>query len=115
MIRRPPRSTLFPYTTLFRSNGRYRSPLRQRECNRTASLRATATTARFLPRLPPLAASFSPQHRNCESGPNLGGGRLGPYRRRPTPSKHFNLPRRLELRLLSSFAELSQKTPASQC
>src|SRR5687768_18359832 len=27
MIRRPPRSTLFPYTTLFRSGGRrYRSP-----------------------------------------------------------------------------------------
>src|SRR5258708_29886388 len=24
MIRRPPRSTLFPYTTLFRSHGRYR-------------------------------------------------------------------------------------------
>src|SRR5436309_11798870 len=24
MIRRPPRSTLFPYTTLFRSTGRYR-------------------------------------------------------------------------------------------
>src|SRR2546426_5162338 len=23
MIRRPPRSTLFPYTTLFRSNGQY--------------------------------------------------------------------------------------------
>src|SRR5689334_24512477 len=23
MIRRPPRATLFPYTTLFRSNGRY--------------------------------------------------------------------------------------------
>src|SRR3989449_4785361 len=29
MIRRPPRSTLFPYTTLFRSNG-----LRCRECGR---------------------------------------------------------------------------------
>src|SRR5436309_12724766 len=26
MIRRPPRSTLFPYTTLFRSAGRGRSP-----------------------------------------------------------------------------------------
>src|SRR3712207_8719763 len=26
MIRRPPRSTLFPYTTLFRSRGRGRSP-----------------------------------------------------------------------------------------
>src|SRR5258708_31720040 len=25
MIRRPPRSTLFPYTTLFRSSGRHRS------------------------------------------------------------------------------------------
>src|SRR5688572_32095925 len=27
MLRRPPRSTLFPYTTLFRSNDRGRSPL----------------------------------------------------------------------------------------
>src|SRR3712207_7423917 len=26
MIRRPPRSTLFPYTTLFRSRGRHRVP-----------------------------------------------------------------------------------------
>src|SRR5690348_17903777 len=26
MIRRPPRSTLFPYTTLFRSAGRHRLP-----------------------------------------------------------------------------------------
>src|SRR2546430_7579149 len=26
MIRRPPRSTLFPYTTLFRSQGRYCAP-----------------------------------------------------------------------------------------
>src|SRR2546430_15817871 len=29
MIRRPPRSTLFPYTTLFRSNGFVRPLLRQ--------------------------------------------------------------------------------------
>src|SRR5258708_31687235 len=28
MIRRPPRSTLFPYTTLFRSKGRRRSRIR---------------------------------------------------------------------------------------
>src|SRR5690242_20821142 len=27
MIRRPPRSTLFPYTTLFRSGGARRSPI----------------------------------------------------------------------------------------
>src|SRR5262245_63341524 len=30
MIRRPPRSTLFPYTTLFRSAGRQRGQLRWR-------------------------------------------------------------------------------------
>src|SRR2546425_9279867 len=29
MIRRPPRSTLFPYTTLFRSHGGRRAPLRE--------------------------------------------------------------------------------------
>src|SRR3712207_7032081 len=31
MIRRPPRSTLFPYTTLFRSDGRLERESRQRE------------------------------------------------------------------------------------
>src|SRR3989449_11033212 len=31
MIRRPPRSTLFPYTTLFRSVGRYAQALRDGE------------------------------------------------------------------------------------
>src|SRR5947208_11454740 len=30
MIRRPPRSTLFPYTTLFRSKNADRSPIRPR-------------------------------------------------------------------------------------
>src|SRR5260221_1628042 len=30
MIRRPPRSTLFPYTTLFRSHGRHRARRRPR-------------------------------------------------------------------------------------
>src|SRR2546428_9753266 len=34
MIRRPPRSTLFPYTTLFRSPGqRRRRPRRRAQCN----------------------------------------------------------------------------------
>src|SRR5260370_8843673 len=34
MIRRPPRSTLFPYTTLFRSHARIaHDSLRQRRCN----------------------------------------------------------------------------------
>src|SRR3712207_8868829 len=37
MIRRPPRSTLFPYTTLFRSDGR-RAPARRRPCPRERAL-----------------------------------------------------------------------------
>src|SRR5690349_23834030 len=38
MIRRPPRSTLFPYTTLFRSRARDRSP--SRRCPAAASRRS---------------------------------------------------------------------------
>src|SRR5258707_14247109 len=36
MIRRPPRSTLFPYTTLFRSRGSIRVPRRSRRATRAA-------------------------------------------------------------------------------
>src|SRR3712207_6904623 len=38
MIRRPPRSTLFPYTTLFRSEGCPAPALRQRPGQRDAAL-----------------------------------------------------------------------------
>ena len=44
-------------------------PLRHILCSITASLRATATMARFLALLPPPAASFSPQRFRAESGP----------------------------------------------
>src|SRR5260221_8793395 len=41
MIRRPPRSTLFPYTTLFRSPSTgYARPLRSRGRHRLARIRA---------------------------------------------------------------------------
>src|SRR3712207_7506878 len=44
MIRRPPRSTLFPYTTLFRSRGR-----RQRKMNQLKTLMLLAAmTALFM-------------------------------------------------------------------
>src|SRR3712207_7952835 len=39
MIRRPPRSTLFPYTTLFRSNVRVAEATRQRIVDAAAELR----------------------------------------------------------------------------
>src|SRR3712207_7879980 len=45
MIRRPPRSTLFPYTTLFRSRARSRDRAQRscvaRSCSRSSSRRAS--------------------------------------------------------------------------
>src|SRR5687768_18289413 len=46
MIRRPPRSTLFPYTTLFRS--RRSTASRSRSSRRGADRRGENRTARFL-------------------------------------------------------------------
>src|SRR3712207_8570465 len=56
MIRRPPRSTLFPYTTLFRSQiGRTPHP---RSCGRTPPRPRSSTTARRAP----AGNSFSARH-----------------------------------------------------
>src|SRR3712207_7601866 len=44
MIRRPPRSTLFPYTTLFRSTSRAVVPVAEGECYRLYSLRSCRPT-----------------------------------------------------------------------
>src|SRR2546427_5480565 len=55
MIRRPPRSTLFPYTTLFRSSPRdssHRSACaRWRRITPTTSRVTTVTSARVTPRI----------------------------------------------------------------
>src|SRR2546430_2494735 len=49
MIRRPPRSTLFPYTTLFRSGRHSESGRRRRRenCHRRASNRSTSDREQF--------------------------------------------------------------------
>src|SRR3712207_7214837 len=71
MIRRPPRSTLFPYTTLFRSEGGARSrrsllgrevrtyPLRSR--NRCVRASSVARVYKFAP--------GAPKHRLCPPHP----------------------------------------------
>src|SRR3712207_7733046 len=46
MIRRPPRSTLFPYTTLFRSADRDRVPERRHRALRARARRADAAERR---------------------------------------------------------------------
>src|SRR3712207_7449310 len=46
MIRRPPRSTLFPYTTLFRSHGVLHEGRRQAAAGRAPTRRAVPAAAR---------------------------------------------------------------------
>src|SRR5947207_15975890 len=46
MIRRPPRSTLFPYTTLFRSRRRCRSPRARRDRGSTRGSASRSSTCR---------------------------------------------------------------------
>src|SRR5690349_22582472 len=59
MIRRPPRSTLFPYTTLFRSHVRERLAARDARPRPHAggTVRAAAGRARRLPQLRPPSRS----------------------------------------------------------
>src|SRR2546425_7327754 len=45
MIRRPPRSTLFPYTTLFRSTSSNRKPLKRESCQTAYRLPVAGSTA----------------------------------------------------------------------
>src|SRR5688572_25491169 len=62
MIRRPPRSTLFPYTTLFRSDPRHQ--LAEPERLREVVVRARAQALDFL-LLPPLGAQDENGQRPC--------------------------------------------------
>src|SRR2546430_10778744 len=48
MIRRPPRSTLFPYTTLFRSRGRTKARDLRQSLGRDQSRTAAMTSLSFL-------------------------------------------------------------------
>src|SRR5690242_21181598 len=59
MIRRPPRSTLFPYTTLFRSR-RWRA--RRSRCSSAASPTPTSTAPRRSTSTPCRSASRSEEH-----------------------------------------------------
>src|SRR3712207_8898100 len=66
MIRRPPRSTLFPYTTLFRSPGAGRA--RRRALG--APLSHPAAGLRAIVLLPALHACFSPAITRRQSRPS---------------------------------------------
>src|SRR5258708_19997572 len=64
MIRRPPRSTLFPYTTLFRSSSP--NPSRQRHGHSSKSGTARASPRRRFPRSEEHTSELqSPDHLVC--------------------------------------------------
>src|SRR3989442_4846054 len=81
MIRRPPRSTLFPYTTLFRSRGlesRQASPTltgrpRTERLTMIVSMAvATSCPITLMPELTPLLANRSEEHTSeLQSRPHL--------------------------------------------
>src|SRR2546422_6508527 len=73
MIRRPPRSTLFPYTTLFRSGGSAERAAR-RVCNPGRASRAAGAEAR---RSAPRGEAVILVVRAERRGPGRRGGRPG--------------------------------------
>src|SRR6267154_784567 len=92
MIRRPPRSTLFPYTTLFRSGG-------------TSRYMRRMTPDRAAPAVHPRSEEHtselqSPVHLVCRlllEKKKKGGGRRAPPRRRAVPHPRGCHPRPLSL------------------
>src|SRR5258708_14882438 len=72
MIRRPPRSTLFPYTTLFRSFSRSRRKTNKRKSKHSAMLRNKETRHRMFigllntTRKHSVPRFFVPEHRSEE-------------------------------------------------
>src|SRR6266498_4558481 len=91
MIRRPPRSTLFPYTTLFRSSPRWSAPASQSTSARSATQRhrwnrCTATDADLLlgAQQPPADGEAGPQARDRSRQPfGIKGLPPGVYRAAP--------------------------------
>src|SRR5688572_18210620 len=78
MIRRPPRSTLFPYTTLFRSlgprpqlGGAARPSGKLGGCRRGGRVRGAVSVGAERPPQPQTAAGY---RRRADRHPELGGG-----------------------------------------
>src|SRR3712207_7901807 len=78
MIRRPPRSTLFPYTTLFRSSG---CPLRTPSATAPSTRCARAGVSRPGTPPPPTSAAAARGGRERRTAPQ-------PRRRRPRSEEH---------------------------
>src|SRR3712207_8717935 len=63
MIRRPPRSTLFPYTTLFRSDRRLAGPVRPEQADHLTAAHGQRDAVHRGPPSVPLAQAVAPQRR----------------------------------------------------
>src|SRR3712207_8166400 len=93
MIRRPPRSTLFPYTTLFRSDGTYTVRCATTEMGQGAKVAMRMMAAELL--------DVSVERVNC---PDTD---IVPYDTRTTSSRSTHMIDRKSTRLNSSHANIS--------
>src|SRR2546430_16864401 len=100
MIRRPPRSTLFPYTTLFRSAARGRGPGRQPDAVAAVGARGARPRLR--------SARVRPLHAAAGADADDGGER---ERRRVDPAVPAEEPRRKRRRPAAAGAH--QPRPAA--
>src|SRR3989441_5600009 len=92
MIRRPPRSTLFPYTTLFRSPASYEPTEVMQPSEKAFDFPATTVTAQLATVLGQIQAvgAGGRDHANAGLAPQLGGpgvavvGRIADHSFRPS-------------------------------
>src|SRR2546430_12676528 len=102
MIRRPPRSTLFPYTTLFRSEAAQQRPRLVTNDGHDCSpvgIGMLVNKSALLARLP----------RMCGSGPELS--RAGKFRRSEEHTSELQSQSNLVCRLLLGTKKIAYSTP----
>src|SRR3989449_6418472 len=103
MIRRPPRSTLFPYTTLFRSRGAERGGVERGRRQAAEVAHATAQERRLRP-----VGSVSPGPAEAEAG----GGRPPPPRPPPAGGPPHAPPRPRATRAGAAGRRRAPRRPA---
>src|SRR5438132_13415201 len=113
MVRRPPRSTLFPYTTLFRSRGRPRNPsYEERQRGAGAEVDAAGVVERARVALEAVGEPAEERATGGTHGARAGAVVLGDVAIRARALRHVVAARRHALDPLAEHAEHEQRVVA---